>query len=295
MANHDVLLHTTHLSAGSVVGIAHLTDTIAREITLGGARIADGHSEVTLFITLHAHLCPALRVVRNVVLRISSRTIGLRVGIDAEHGEVAGLARPHPVIGLTAELTHRLGHGEHQTNVGEVLIGRCIEAVALIEGFYFQTQRAILCLHVLGHRVFQRVDEHFLLVDGHLLEAELHHLVGDVLLLNHERNEHVGIGQFLFVRIGDEAIEHVVVLHGGVGADSFEAAVVVGEHQAVGRDDDARAVTREVYAGSLQRRRTVVEVVVRHLEAFCLHLLIDSLRQVVNGPHALVGMCGAHA
>ena len=68
VANHDVLLHTTHLSAGGVVGIAHLTNTIAREITLGGTRIADGHCEIAILIALHTHLCPTLRVVGHVVL-----------------------------------------------------------------------------------------------------------------------------------------------------------------------------------------------------------------------------------
>ena len=33
------------------------------------------------------------------------------VGIDAEYREVAGLARPHPVVCIATKLTHRLWYG----------------------------------------------------------------------------------------------------------------------------------------------------------------------------------------
>ena len=59
-------------------------------------------------------------------------------------------------------------------------------------------------------------------------------LVGDVLLLAHEAHEHILVRQLLFIALGDEAVEHVVVLHGGMTANRLEAAVVVRENQSVG-------------------------------------------------------------
>ena len=106
VSEHHLLFDATYLIAGLVVVVAHLLNAIAREIALGGARIANGHGEVALLVAVKAHACPTLGVVGHVVLGVRSRPIGLRVGIDAEHREVAGLSRPHPVVGLAAELTH---------------------------------------------------------------------------------------------------------------------------------------------------------------------------------------------
>ena len=81
-----------------------------------------------------------------------------------------------------------------------------------------------------------------LLYRGHLGKSIGQYLLGDVFLLDHERDEHILVGQFFLEGLGVEAVEHVVVFDGGVRADALEAAVVVGEHQPVGADDHARAV-----------------------------------------------------
>ena len=46
-------------------------------------------------ISVHRNLCPVLRVIGHVVLRIFSRSVGLRVGVDAEYRVVAGLQYRH--------------------------------------------------------------------------------------------------------------------------------------------------------------------------------------------------------
>ena len=49
---HYRLLHAAHLCSWRVLCITALADTIRREVAVGSARIADGHGEVALLISL---------------------------------------------------------------------------------------------------------------------------------------------------------------------------------------------------------------------------------------------------
>ena len=104
-----------------------------------------------------------LWMVRHVVLGVSCRAVRFWISVDAEHREVARLARPHPVIGVAAELTHALWHGEHQTNVGEILISRSVILVALIERLYLNAERFVDVLHRIAQHIGERVEDMFLL------------------------------------------------------------------------------------------------------------------------------------
>ena len=83
--------------------------------------------------------------------------------------------------------------------------------------------------------MLQRVDKYrpVILIVGILCCQRLQ-LVGDIFLLPHEAHEHVLVRQFLLIALGDEAVEHVVVLHGGMTTDGLETAMVVREDQSVG-------------------------------------------------------------
>ena len=72
-------------------------------------------------------------MIGHIVLRVLRRATRLRIHIDTEHREVTGLTRPHPVVCLTTELSHRLWQGKHQTYILIVAVGRGIELVSLIE------------------------------------------------------------------------------------------------------------------------------------------------------------------
>ena len=180
-----------------------------------------------------------LRLVRHVVLRIGSRSVGLRVGVDAEHRVVAGLARPHPVVGLAAELAHRLRDGEHKAQVAEGAICRSVVLVALVERLNLKVERRVLLVQLLNHLVLHLVEQLLALLVVHLVEAALGKHLCDVLLVDHEAHEHILVRQLLLEGLRIEAVEHVVVLHGRVRTDSLEATVVVGEDESVGRHYDA--------------------------------------------------------
>ena len=292
VAQHDVLLHGAGLHHGLVHGVAAFLDAVRRQVAARRARIAHNHGKVAGLVALQADGCPRLRVVGHVVLRVLGGAVGLRVGIDAEHGEVARLARPHPVVGLTAVLTHRLGHGEHQSHVLKVAVGGAVVLVALVERLHLNAQRGVLLADSFLPDILNGIDEILHLAELQLVHAEAVQFVGDILLVYHEADEEVLVGQFLLVGVGHEAVQHIVVLDGAVASDSVEAAVVVGEYQAVGRHDDARTVAAEVNHVVLDGIVRLVELLHGQLEAVLLHLCVDGRRQVVECPHALVGLGG---
>ena len=239
MAQHDLLFDVTHLGTWRIGGVATLLDAVARQVAAGAARITHNHAEVARLIAIHADGSPRLWVIGHVVLRIAGRTVGLGVGIDTEYAVVASLTGPHPVVGLATIFTHRLGNGEHQTHIVEVAIGGHVVLVALIEWLHFDTQGRVLRADVLLPDILDGIDEFCNILQLQLVHTQLVQLVGNVLLFYHETDKQIVIGQFLLKALGIETIQQVVVLHGGVLADSIEAAVMVGEHETIGRYDDA--------------------------------------------------------
>ena len=73
-------------------------------------------------------------------------------------------------------------------------------------------------------------------------------------------------------------------------AYGLEAAVVVGEHEAVGADHHARAVAGEVDHSLHDGIVGLIEFVVGQLVAIALHLLVHCAGQVVERPHAFVSL-----
>ena len=70
--------------------------------------------------------------------------------------------------------------------------------------------------------------------------------------------------------------------------------MVVGEHKAVGTDDHAGAIAREVHHGLHNGIVGLVKLVVGQRITIALHLLIDCARQIIERPHALVGTSVKH-
>ena len=289
MAFHHLLLHAANLLAEVILHVT-LADTGTREVARRTARIAHRHGERPILVAVLRDACPVLRMIGHIVLGVVGRAVGLGIGVDAEHGEVARLAGPHPVVGLSAKLAYRLGHGEHQAQVAEVAIGGGIVAVALIERQEFHAQGGVLFLGLTRHSVLDGIEENGAAGLGHLLKGRCQDLAGHVLLLHHERDKHVLVGQFLLKGLGIEAVQHVVMLHGAVRADGLEAAVVVGEHQSVGAYDHARAIAREVDDALHNGIVGLVQLFVGQLVALLLHHLVHRVRQVVERPHAFIGL-----
>ena len=85
------------------------------------------------------------------------------------------------------------------------------------------------------------------------------------------------VGQLLLVALGIETVEHVVVVNGGVGADGFKTAVMIGEDQSVGTHHDSRAIAGEVDHGAADGVAALIEVGIGQGETFLLHGVVDRL------------------
>ena len=81
------------------------------------------------------------------------------------------------------------------------------------------------------------------------------------------------------------------MLYGRVTTNSIKAAVVVGEYQSVGADNYTRTIASKVDNSILDGIVTLIELFWRQLESILLHLLKNGRRQVIQCPHALVGLC----
>ena len=81
---------------------------------------AEDHGEVALLHAVHADGQDVARGEGHVVVaRIRGLAIG--AGVDAEDAEVAGVARPHPVVRIAAELADGAGRRTHQAHIAEGL------------------------------------------------------------------------------------------------------------------------------------------------------------------------------
>ena len=150
-------------------------------------------------------------MVRTVVLAVLGRHVVL-VGIDAENAEVAGLARPHPVVSVAAVLAQALWRSEHESHVTEALIDAQVVFAALVVGRddsvnALQRQRNSL-LQSRGHRVDGTGTLTLVHVGCDGRKHLLRHLVGVEVEIDVE----VFVRQFVGLFFGKETVGQVVVL-----------------------------------------------------------------------------------
>ena len=228
-------------------------------------------------------------VVGHVVFRVFCR-VAVLVGIDAEHREVAGVAGPHPVVGVGAELADRARRSAYEADVTVYLVDNQIIVVAAIYGRNGGGEERIVALgvgnHLHGRSFHQAVALSIVLG----LAGSFFKLLCDVGHAFHEGNGKPGHRQLLAVVHCPIAVGEVVMLDGGKALDGAVAAVVVGQQQASGRDHLAGAAAAEMHHGILQGRMVdIVDVRGRELAAHLLHGLDVHLLEQREQPHALIG------
>ena len=291
---HDVLADGAGIDGDALLG-QHLLELGGRLEPLGAARVAQDHRVVAFIDTGEGDLQVALGLVGTVLRAVVGRLV-VGTGVHAEHGEVAGVAGPHPVVGLTAELADGCRRSAHEAHVavglgddqvGDVVVVEVHElGVAVLVGLLGLVDQGLaLDLHQ-GIHLFGRI------VLGDLL-LQLRESVGDV---GHRLEEGDGeaLGrEFLGPGHGPVAVHQVVVLIGGERLDVAVAAVVVRDDEAVGGDDLAGAAAAEVDDGILQGAFVDAvnlfggQLAAGLLEGFSVHFLEEG-----QEPHSFIGVGG---
>ncbi len=198
------------------------------------------------------------------------------------------MARPHPVVGLSAELPEGLRRCGDEAYVGVVAVCSGVVCVALVVGVNGDVARGVVLACFVGHDVGQGVDEQFLSLRAAVAQSQRFEPRRDVLLLSHEGDVEALAWQFRPDGIGNKSVLQPVVLHGGELSDGVESTVVVSEQQSVGRCHHASAESAETDDAVLQCRRIAIEARLWQLKSLRLHLAVHGIRQVVQRPHALV-------
>ena len=236
---HDVLTHGAGIDADAVDG-NHFLELGGGLVALGAAGIAHNHGIVVLLDALGGDLQALGGLVGHVVGAVGGGQVVL-AGIHAEHGEVAGVTGPHPVVGLSAELAHIGRRGGHEAYVGVGAIDDKVIDVVVVEGGNLSAAA--------GVGLFGGLAE---LVALGLGVIGLFHDRGHIFHAYQEGDRKAWAGDFLGVALGPVAVHEIVVFVGGQALDAAVTAVVVGYQQALLGDHLSRAAAAEVHDGVFQ-------------------------------------------
>ena len=262
-------------------------------ILLRAAGAAVDKGEVSFLHARTGNLEGPFGPIGNVGFRIICRHI-VGGGVDAEDGEITGVAGPHPVVRFTAEFADGGRRGTHQAHVPvlpedeeEVLVAIVqgfnagLEAVSIFGGLFQQL------LGILGY-------EGLALLFGHLGLVSLEHHFRHVFHAFQEADGEAGIGELIGPGLGPETVFEVVVLHGGMALDEAVTAVVVGKEKTLVTHQLSGAAAAEQHHGVFQAGLVhAVDVFGAELEALGLHVF-NSLGNKGGQPHAFIGLGGQY-
>ena len=264
---------------------------VGRHVFARRTGTAVNECEIALVHSRRGNRKPVPGTVGNVVQRVVRRlVVGIR--IDAEHGEIARMTGPHPVVRIAAELTDGRGRSTHEPHVAVGTEQEKEILVAVIERFHRDFVSLLSLIFLQGPFLHPFDIGRYLLLAARFIHIVLHarkHPVGHILHPDEKRYRQAGIRKLLLPRHGPEAVGQVVVLQAAVALYLAVSAVMVGQQQSLGRHQLARTAASEKHHGIFQRRLIhAVNVFGRKPEALgfhVVHLPSDKARQ----PHALVG------
>ena len=228
-----MFFHGIHSCFGSLypsgVAIFHLLiHPIGRHPAVGTTRITQDHRKILLFHSFETYIEVFLCLHRNILRRILSR-IAILIGVYTEHGEVACMAWPFPVVGIPPEFAYILRRSTHQAHILEVLIYKVIELIALEERTHGN--------HIPASLIVLFLDFAYFCIEGGLAFFLAHrgiyhreHTIGNIVHTHKEayrealRRELIGLG---FCPI---AVAQVVMLRGRKACNRPIATVMVGNN-----------------------------------------------------------------
>ena len=120
---------------GRIGDLGDVSDLVAHDIFPGSAGAAVNESEITLPYSCQGDPQGLLRTVWHIVLGIIGRLVVLP-GINPEYRKVSGMARPHPVVGVSAEFADGGRRCSHEPHIPVDLIYEEEILVPVIQRFY---------------------------------------------------------------------------------------------------------------------------------------------------------------
>ena len=222
------------LNLGRIVPGNGIIDLAGQLVTLGPPRIAGHHYEITLGHALIGDLEVMTRMVGHVVLGIRRR-FAVRANVGAIKGEITGLARPLPVVGITTELADRCRRRVGNAHIANLELA---EQAVLNPAKVRKHPAAVAILgFALGHQTllggFDGIVAGPIRGLARNVAQHLGRHIGDVL--SHPDARARPGRRFICQAGGNETIAQHVVFRGGIELQRTIGAMVVGDHQAVGR------------------------------------------------------------
>ena len=195
------------------------------------------------------------------------------------------MTRPHPVVGLAAELAHGCGRSADEADIPIYFIQNEIIDVLVVETGDDRTAVGVVRAGLLHELLAPGVD---LLVGLAVLEGR-----GYVLHAFEEGNRKAGNGKFHLAVEGPISVFQIIVLRGREALDAAVTAVVVGYEQAFAGNNFTGASPAELHDGVFEGRMVYgIDVVRGEAAAEVAHRFGVELLEKRKEPHALVGACG---
>ena len=295
LVHGSVVVAQTDVAQGYADGVflqSLKVDLVVGDIALGGAGIAEDEGEVALVDPLEGDVEMFEGLVGDVGLGVVGG-LAILAHIDAEHGEIARVARPHPVVGVAAELTNVAWGSTHKAHIGEDLVDVHEILIAIVEGL---DDGFVVC----AGNSLDREDGNILLNNalalclGSFVINAFEDTIGDILHAHKTGCRKTLAGNLLVTFHGPEAVGEVVVLHSAVTGNVVVAAVVVGEEKALVGDKLAGATLVEEDDGIFETGVVdVVDVFGSDVHASLLHGSLVFAKEHGN-PHTLVSKSGRH-
>ena len=184
------------------------------------------------------------------VFRTVLRPLAILACVHTEHGEVSGVARPHPVVRVTTVFAYAAGRRTHQANVVELVVHKEVELVAVVERLHVGV--VFGAFGRLGNQLFGLFRHGgSALRFRHVVFEHLVHVLGDVFYSDQEIDKEARVRKFFRTRHSPKAIRQVVVFQSGMLLNRIVATVVVGQNQAFRRDDFPRTKAAKRHDGVL--------------------------------------------
>ncbi len=197
------------------------------------------------------------------------------------------MAWPHPVVGIAAKFADAPGRRTHKAHVRERLRDDHIKLIPVEKWLDFSLMFGFGNLRSGFNRLNIGTDPSSARCDIQPISS-VQNLGGNILDAHDKCGGQSGIGQFLVLGFGPEAILEVIVLHRTMALNLRKSAVVVGEDEPLRRNHLCGTTATKEHDGILEAGFVDrINVFGGELQAHGLHvLLIEGLEQRGN-PHAL--------